>query len=91
MTSSSKRQRPFLKLLSLFSLVRGYNIIVLVLAQYLTARYILAPQRSWWSLILDYDFFIIIIASSLTTSAGYIINNFYDAAKDQINRPKNTY
>ena len=53
MTSSSKRQRPFLKLLSLFSLVRGYNIIVLVLAQYLTARYILAPQRSWWSLILD--------------------------------------
>ena len=88
MTSSSKRQRPFLKLLSLFSLVRGYNIIVLVLAQYLTARYILAPQRSLWSLILDYDFFSIIIASSLTTSAGYIINNFYDAAKDQINLPK---
>ena len=83
-----QRQRSFLKLLSLFSLVRGYNIIVLVLAQYLTARYILAPQRSWWSLILDYDFFSIIIASALTTSAGYIINNFYDAAKDQINRPK---
>ncbi len=88
MSSSSITQRSFLKLLSLFTLVRGYNIIVLVMAQYLTARYILAPQRSWWSLILDFDFFSIIIASALTTSAGYIINNFYDAAKDQINRPR---
>ena len=84
----NKQQRFLLKLVSLFSLVRGYNIIVLIIAQYLTARYILAPQLSWWTLLFDIKFFSIVIASALTTAAGYIINNFYDASKDQINRPK---
>jgi 4-hydroxybenzoate polyprenyltransferase len=69
-------------------LVRGYNIFVLVLAQYLSARYILAPQIAWMDLVLNVKFFAIVSASALTTAAGYIINNFYDAAKDQINRPK---
>ncbi len=85
---SDSNQRSLLKILSLFSLVRGYNIIVLVLAQYLTARYILAPQTPWSVLIFDVNFFAIVSASALTTAGGYIINNFYDAAKDQINRPK---
>ena len=88
MSLSDSNRRSLLKILSLFSLVRGYNIIVLVLAQYLTARYILAPQIAWTSLLLDFKFFTIVSASALTTAAGYIINNFYDAAKDQINRPK---
>ena len=56
---SRSLQRNLLKLLSLFSLVRGYNIMVLVLAQYLTARYILAPQIGWWDLIFDFNFFTI--------------------------------
>ena len=81
-------QRTLLKILSLFSLVRGYNIAILVIAQYLTARYILSPETGWWNLVFDLPFFCIVAASALTTAAGYIINNFYDAAKDQINRPK---
>ena len=83
-----KQQRSLLKLISLFSLVRGYNIIVLIIAQYLTARYILSPQLSWWTLLFDIKFFSIVLASALTIAAGYIINNFYDASKDKINRPK---
>ena len=82
-------QRPLLlKLLSLFSLVRGYNIGILVLAQYLTAHYILVPQGQWEDLILDFKFATLVSATALTTAAGYIINNFFDAPKDQINRPK---
>ncbi len=88
MPLSDINRRSFLKILSLFSLVRGYNIIVLVVAQYLTAHFILAPQIAFSDLLLDFNFFAIILASALTTSAGYIINNFYDSAKDQINRPK---
>ena len=57
MSLSDSNQRSILKILSLFSLVRGYNIIVLVLAQYLTARYILAPQTAWITLVLDFKFF----------------------------------
>jgi 4-hydroxybenzoate polyprenyltransferase len=85
---SHKKQRLFLKLLSLFSLVRGYNIIVLIVAQYLSARYILTKNIPWLDILFDTNFFSIILASALSTAAGYIINNFYDAAKDQINRPK---
>ena len=85
---SRKQKRNVLKLLSLFSLIRGYNIVVLVLAQYLTSFYILNPKEIWFDLLFDFKLFSIVIASAAATAAGYIINNFYDAKKDQINRPK---
>lgn len=85
----SRKQKYFLlKLLSIFSSIRGINIFVLVLAQYLTAHYILAPGRSLIQLIYDFRLFSVIAASAAATAAGYIINNFFDDKKDQINRPK---
>ena len=76
-----------LKFISLFSVVRGYNIPIIVLAQYLSAIFILAPEKRALSILLDFDLFIIVFASSLTIASGYIINNFYDSKKDLINRP----
>lgn len=76
-----------MKIISLFSVVRGYNIPVIVLAQYLSAIFILAPETRALDVILDINLFIIVFASSLTIASGYIINNFYDAQKDLINRP----
>ncbi len=80
--------RFWIKLLSLFTVVRGYNIAVLILAQYLTSRYILAPKANLLEIILDPNLFALILATACSTAAGYIINNFYDAEKDKINRPK---
>lgn len=77
-----------MKILSLFSVVRGYNIPVIALAQYLSAIFILDKERRALDILLDVDLFIIVLASSLTIASGYIINNFYDAKKDLINRPK---
>lgn len=77
-----------MKVFSLFSVVRGYNIPVIVLAQYLSAIFILAPKQRALSVLLDANLFLIVLASSLTIASGYIINNFYDAQKDLINRPK---
>jgi 4-hydroxybenzoate polyprenyltransferase len=76
-----------MKIVSLFSVVRGYNIPIIVLAQYLSAVFILAPEKRALSVILDFNLFIIVLASSLTIASGYIINNFYDSKKDLINRP----
>ena len=76
-----------LKFISLFSVVRGYNIPIIVLAQYLSAIFILAPEKRALSVLLDFDLFILVLASSLTIASGYIINNFYDSKKDLINRP----
>ncbi|MEK9740028.1 MAG: geranylgeranylglycerol-phosphate geranylgeranyltransferase [Flavobacteriaceae bacterium] len=84
----SPHKVTLLKLLSLFSLIRAYNIVVLIAAQYLTARYILSQELNWTTLLLDPYFFCIVLATAFSTAAGYIINNFYDAAKDQINRPR---
>ena len=76
-----------MKFASLFSVVRGYNIPIIILAQYLSAVFILAPEKRALSILLDVDLFIIVLASSLTIASGYIINNFYDSKKDLINRP----
>ena len=76
-----------MKIISMFSVVRGYNIPVVVLAQYLSAIYIFAPNKRALNVVLDGVLFLIVLASSLTIASGYIINNFYDSNKDLINRP----
>ena len=75
------------KIISLFSVVRGYNIPIIILAQYLSAIFILAPEQRALNILLDFNLFILVFASALTIASGYIINNFYDSKKDLINRP----
>lgn len=79
-----------LKLLSLFSSIRGYNILVIILAQYLTSIYILAPHLPLRKVVFDVNLFVLVLASALAIAGGYIINNFYDVEKDVINRPLKT-
>ncbi|WP_461533865.1 geranylgeranylglycerol-phosphate geranylgeranyltransferase [Sinomicrobium sp.] len=83
-----KNRLLLLKLLSIFSVVRGYNILIIVLAQYLTSVYILAPEKPVIKVLTDGNLFAIVAASALAIASGYIINNFYDSEKDLINRPR---
>ena len=76
-----------IQLLALFASVRGYTLFTIIFAQYLSARYIFAPQTSWEYILTDSKLFMLFIATSFALAGGYIINNFYDAEKDQINRP----
>jgi 4-hydroxybenzoate polyprenyltransferase len=84
---SRKNKLLLLKIASLFSVVRGYNIPIIVLDQYLSAIFILAPEKRALHIVLDFNLFILVLASSLTIASGYIINSFYDSKKDLINRP----
>ena len=84
---SRKNKLLLFKLLSLFSVVRGYNILVITLAQYLTSIYILSPNLPLREVVFDLNLFLIVTASALAIAGGYIINNFYDAEKDLINKP----
>lgn len=79
-----------LKVFSLFSVVRGYNILVIVIAQYLASVYIFAHDMTLKSVLFDINLLMLVLASSATIAAGYIINNFYDSEKDLINRPNKT-
>ncbi|MEM6718630.1 MAG: geranylgeranylglycerol-phosphate geranylgeranyltransferase [Bacteroidota bacterium] len=85
---SRKRKLFYYKLFSLFSVVRGYNILIIVIAQYLAAKFILAPNEGFMEILLDVHLHALIFASAVAIAAGYIINNFYDAEKDLINRPR---
>lgn len=85
---SRKNKLRLLKLLSLISIVRGYNILVIALAQYLAAIYIMAPDLPLGEVIFDLQLFVLVLASALVIAGGYIINSFYDSEKDLINKPR---
>ena len=85
---NSKRNAPFyIKVLSLFSVVRGYNILLIVIAQYLASIFIFSPEKSLKHVLLDINLYFIVLATICVIAAGYIINNFYDSETDKINRP----
>ena len=86
MSPIDKQKSIFFKFLSIFSVVRIYNILIIVLAQYLTSIFILSDKKPF-DVIFDFNLFLLILCSSLSIASGYIINNFYDQKKDIINKP----
>ena len=85
---SRKQKHILLKYFSMFSVVRGYNILIIILAQYLSSIYILAHNKTLSEVVLDINLLMLVLASATTIASGYIINNFYDSEKDLINRPQ---
>ncbi len=85
---NSKQNAPlYIKLLSLFSVVRGYNIALIVIAQYLASIFIFSPEKTLRHVLLDINLYFIVLSSICVIASGYIINNFYDFGADKINRP----
>src|SRR5690606_8109800 len=85
----NRRQKHILlKFFSMFSVVRGYNILVVVVAQYITSIYIFAHNKPVRQVVFDINLLMLVLASAATIAGGYIINNFYDSEKDLINRPQ---
>jgi 4-hydroxybenzoate polyprenyltransferase len=89
MNSSLPKQQLFLKAIGLFSLVRGVNISVLMAAQLLTSLFVFSSSALIPTL-LDLNIWLIILATGLSVSGGYIVNAFFDEEKDIINRPEKT-
>ncbi len=88
---NSKKNAPFYyKFLSMLSVVRGYNIFAIVVAQYLAAIFIFSPEKSVRLVLQNIHLYYIVLATICTIAAGYIINNFYDKEKDYINKPQKT-
>lgn len=79
-------KQNILKFWSLFSVVRGYNILVICIAQYLASIFILS-QRSATEILFDINLFMLVLSGALAIAGGYIINAFYDEEKDLINTP----
>ena len=87
---SRNQKDVLLKFFSMFSVVRGYNILIVVIAQYLASIYIMAHNKSLSEVVFDLNLFFLVLASAATIAGGYIINSFYDSEKDLINKPNKT-
>ena len=85
---SPTQKQIMLKFFSMFSVVRGYNVALVIIAQYITAVFIMAPSQSLSQVLFDRSLFALILATAGAVASGYIINNFYDSEKDRINRPR---
>jgi len=90
MPISRKIKWFYYKSLGLLSIVRGYNLLVIVIAQYLTSIFILSEGKAIIDVITELHLFTLIFATILVIASGYIINSFYDSEKDLINRPQKT-
>jgi len=76
--------------LALLSQIRWYNILLLLLGQYLAALYVLADKYARIPLLTDAGTHLSIWASALILASGFLINTFYDIEADSINRPRQT-
>ncbi|QXP61246.1 geranylgeranylglycerol-phosphate geranylgeranyltransferase [Olleya sp. HaHaR_3_96] len=85
-----KQKHLYLKFFSMFSVVRGYNILIIVIAQYLASIYIFASDKPLKQVLFDVNLLMLVLATGAVIAGGYIINNFYDSEKDLINRPNKT-
>ena len=90
MSFVSLNKRFLFKFLSLFSVVRGYNILFIITAQFISSIYILSDNHNFYEVVFDINIWLIIFSSAFSISAGYIINNVFDSEKDLINRPLKT-
>ena len=90
MLFSKLNKNNLLKIFSLFSVVRGYNILFIILAQFICAIFIFSRNLNINLVLYDVNIWLIIFCSAFSISAGYIVNSIYDAKKDIINRPLKT-
>jgi 4-hydroxybenzoate polyprenyltransferase len=80
-----------IRIIALLSIVRWYNILLTVTAQYLSAYVLMRDNGHIFRFIFsDIKLHAIVLASVFSIAAGFIINNFYDYEKDLINRPTAT-
>ncbi len=87
---NSNRQRVILKFISLLSIVRWYNILIVSIALLLSAIFLLNPSAEYKTTLLNPKLYLEIGSIAFLMMAGFIINAFYDFEKDIINRPEET-
>lgn len=63
-------------------LTRVWNLVVIALAQYLTAAFLID-----FSTVRDPRLFILSVSTLMIAAGGYIINDYYDIKIDLINKP----
>jgi 4-hydroxybenzoate polyprenyltransferase len=64
-------------------LTRVWNLLIIALAQYLTAGFLIDFSTLW-----DPRLFVLSVSTLMIAAGGYIINDYYDIKIDLINKPQ---
>lgn len=67
--------------------IRGINLFMVALTQYLTAIFLVGTRDSWYQVLTDKGFFLMVSGTVMITAAGYLINDYYDVKIDFVNKP----
>lgn len=86
MPSPKHQKRTFI--LNYLKLVRGTNLFMVALTQYVTAIFLIGDPDSWYQVLTDKGFFLLVSSTVMITGAGYLINDYYDVKIDLVNKPK---
>lgn len=82
--------RKHIQTLALLSSIRWYNIVLIALAQYLTAFFVYNSYPFSALVFFDLKLHLLVLCTLLIVAAGFLINDFYDFKRDMIIRPKIT-
>ncbi|MCW5912250.1 MAG: geranylgeranylglycerol-phosphate geranylgeranyltransferase [Cyclobacteriaceae bacterium] len=74
-------RQPF-SLQALVRLTRFWNLVIIGMAQYFTACFLIDK-----ALISDWRLLVLAVSTAIIAAAGYIINDYYDIKIDLINKP----
>jgi 4-hydroxybenzoate polyprenyltransferase len=74
--------RQTFSLLALIRLTRFWNLVIIGMAQYFTACFLIDRTLFW-----DWRLLVLAISTAIIAAAGYIINDYYDIKIDLINKP----
>lgn len=77
-------------MINFLRLIRYKNLIIIVLTQYLMRWCIIKPILDVYGFKLQFselNFFFLVMATVFITAAGYVINDYFDAKTDLVNRP----
>jgi 4-hydroxybenzoate polyprenyltransferase len=77
------RTRSRFTLSALLRLTRFWNLLIIGLAQYFTAFFLIGRET-----LTDWKLFILSSSTMIIAAAGYIINDYYDVKIDLINKPE---
>lgn len=67
---------------ALFRLTRFWNLVIIGLAQYFTAYFLIGDYT-----FKDWRLMVLAVSTMMIAAAGYIINDYYDVKIDLINKP----
>ncbi len=76
----SSRQFTFSGLLKL---TRFWNLLIIGLAQYFAAGFLISHEKIW-----DLKLLLLSLSTTIIAAGGYIINDYYDIKIDLINKPE---